>query len=170
MKIALLGLLCLGACAVPPPPTPDLLELAKEYPSYGKVDDRKRWAPAMCASPPEPMRRTSASTDLATHGRKSYFLYAKDRAAYLAGKEQPIGQVLVKESWIPSCGFMPGPLFMMIKSGGADSDEGWIYATLTSDGKSVTGSGRMESCMKCHRDAPRDRIFGLPAVAAVSTP
>jgi hypothetical protein len=43
------------------------------------------------------------------------------------------------------------------------TDEGWVYGTVTADGKKVTSAGRVESCMGCHKDAPHDRLFGLPA-------
>jgi hypothetical protein len=42
------------------------------------------------------------------------------------------------------------------------TDEGWVYGTVTADGKRVTSAGRVESCMGCHKDAPHDRLFGLP--------
>lgn len=44
-----------------------------------------------------------------------------------------------------------------------DTDEGWVYGTVTPDGKMVTSAGKVESCMKCHQKAPHDRLFGLPA-------
>ena len=55
-------------------------------------------------------------------------------------------------------------LFVMMKldSKTADTDEGWVYATLTPDGKTVTSAGKLESCMKCHQKAENDRLFGLP--------
>ena len=42
------------------------------------------------------------------------------------------------------------------------TDEGWVYGTVTADGKTVNSVGKIESCMKCHKDAPHDRLFGLP--------
>src|SRR5437870_10625362 len=55
-------------------------------------------------------------------------------------------------------------LFIMFKTepGTPGTDEGWVYGTVTADGKQVTSAGRVESCMACHRDAPHDRLFGLP--------
>jgi hypothetical protein len=57
-----------------------------------------------------------------------------------------------------------GPLFIMFKMDPQTpgTDEGWVYGTVTADGKQVTSAGRMESCRKCHQDAPHDRLFGLP--------
>jgi hypothetical protein len=42
------------------------------------------------------------------------------------------------------------------------TDEGWVYGTVTADGRKVTSAGRVESCMGCHKDAPHDRLFGNP--------
>jgi hypothetical protein len=52
-------------------------------------------------------------------------------------------------------------LFIMFKAdpGTPGTDEGWVYGTVTPDGKQVTSAGRVESCMGCHRDAPHDRLF-----------
>ena len=42
-----------------------------------------------------------------------------------------------------------------------DTDEGWVYGTVSADGKTVTSAGRVQSCMNCHQDAPHDRLFGV---------
>ena len=43
-----------------------------------------------------------------------------------------------------------------------DSDEGWVYATVTPDGR-VTSAGRVASCMGCHEpSATHERLFGVP--------
>lgn len=42
----------------------------------------------------------------------------------------------------------------------AGTDQGWVYGTVTPDGKTVTAAGRVESCMKCHQAARHDRLFG----------
>lgn len=61
-----------------------------------------------------------------------------------------------------------GPLFVMMKltPDAAHSDAGWVYATLTPDGKEVTAAGRIASCMGCHVEAKHDRQFGLPGYNA----
>jgi hypothetical protein len=46
-----------------------------------------------------------------------------------------------------------------------DTDQGWVYATLTPDGH-VTATGRITSCMGCHEHAPHDRLFGVPTSPA----
>jgi hypothetical protein len=43
-----------------------------------------------------------------------------------------------------------------------DTDAGWIYGTVDADLKTVTSVGKVANCMKCHQDAPHDRLFGLP--------
>lgn len=148
-----------------------LLDIAAKYKSYGKVDDMAKWAPWLCAAPPPPKARLSESKDSDTHGRKLYFLFAVNRNEYVARKTPQVGQVIVKESWFPKIGALePSPetshqsdLFIMTKLAPAtkDTDEGWIYGTVTPDGKIVTSSGRVESCMKCHIQAKNDRLFGL---------
>jgi hypothetical protein len=99
----------------------------------------------------------------------------------------PVGQVVVKEAWHPvevkgndnkatqkvplvsgKAGrlYRPGSqadLFIMFKLDAKTpgTDEGWVYGTVTPDGKEVTCAGRVASCMGCHADAPHDRLFGL---------
>ncbi len=105
----------------------------------------------------------------------------------LAGKKRPLtDQVVVKESWLaeeikpmkpdfPPAYVVgkdgkhyrpatPGPLFVMYQTDPKDpnSDDGWVYGTLTPDGKTVTGVGRLQNCMNCHQKAPHGRLFGLP--------
>jgi hypothetical protein len=40
------------------------------------------------------------------------------------------------------------------------TDNGWVYGTVSADGKQVTSAGRLESCMNCHLQAAHDRLFG----------
>lgn len=56
-------------------------------------------------------------------------------------------------------------LFIMLKLDPKTpgTDEGWVYGTVTPDGKTVTSAGKVESCMKCHVEAKKDRLFGPPA-------
>ena len=56
-----------------------------------------------------------------------------------------------------------GDLFVMMKLDPKTpgTDEGWVYATLTPDGKKLTSAGLVESCMKCHQETKTDRLFGL---------
>jgi hypothetical protein len=196
-----------------------LLEIAHTYPKFGRVDDLGRWAPTYCVGSPA-VARFSASDDSSTHGLKLYSLFARRHDAYVkcTGADNPVGQVLVKESWVPepvadenerlqlitntfrlepgegSSGtgrwvrdeFMPcarkggklyraaqkADLFIMfkVKPDNPDTDKGWVYGTVTADGKQVTSCGRVASCMHCHQRAPRDRLFGLPKDAPEPEP
>jgi hypothetical protein len=160
MRIASAALLLLAGCAA----DARLLEVSAAYPSYGRVDDTARIATPLCRPPDPAPPRLSASRDPETHGRKLYYLYAKDHEAYrmVRDRAQPVGQVLVKESWIPGASRTRGPLFVMMKTGEADSDAGWIYATMSPDGKTVTASGKIASCMECHQsERTKDRLFGV---------
>jgi hypothetical protein len=172
-------LLLLGSCGTPAAPDPRLLQVAKDYVAYGRVTDHLRWAPTLCSAPPPTWSpappRMSVSRDAGTHGRKLYHLYAKDFDAYRMSelRPQPAGQVLVKEAWIPAAGSTSknpmagerGPLFLMMKTGESDSDAGWIYATLTPDGNTVTAAGKIASCMECH-ESKQDRLFGVKSCAS----
>ena len=164
------------------PFTKDLLKAAEEYESWGRVDDTTRVAPMACMSagpqpnPPQPY--LSASKDDTTHGKKLYLLFSKNRNDYLAiakNKTAAVGQVVVKQSWIaeeatdPKSGFKvlkagkQAALFVMMKLDPKTpgTDEGWVYATLTPDGRKLTSAGMVESCMKCHVETKTDRLFGL---------
>jgi len=158
--ILILGAL-LGGCATAP--EPPLLDIAQSYWEYGYVDEIPRVAPTMCKAPTRPAARRSVSRDETTHGQKTYYLFAKDRMAYLHAKDldQPDGQVVVKQSWIHP-NRQAGPLFIMTKSGGD-----WTYATATPDGKTITASGKLASCIECHEsESTRDRMFGVTSCAA----
>jgi hypothetical protein len=183
-----------------------LQRAATEYSSWKRVDQHWRWAPAMCR-PPTPSLHRSRSANADTHGRKLYTLFAKDLDGYFELTEgtaavtsgiapaRPVaarvGQVIVKESWIPERvdpdevptsptagedllhfafhegnvwrGTQRGPLFVMMKmeADTIGTDQGWVYGTLDDEGN-VTGSGAITSCMECHVEAPNDRLFGPP--------
>jgi hypothetical protein len=104
-------------------------------------------------------------------------------------KPNPVGQIVVKEAWVPEevkltdeespLGTRDKPfveheghiyrqgdlagLFIMYKLDPKTpgTDEGWVYGTVSADGKTVTSAGRVQSCMNCHQDAPHDRLFGV---------
>ena len=56
----------------------------------------------------------------------------------------------------------PHELFIMTKVDPRtpDTDNGWIYAVVSTDRKAVLQSGRIESCMHCHDQTSRDRLYG----------
>lgn len=141
-----------------------LLEVAGKYESYGKVNDLAKWAPWLCRMPPPP-KASFSKAEKSPHGRKLYFLYAADRNQYFENKPPQVGQVIVKESWIPENNEPSKKfgLFIMMKldpkTKGAD--QGWVYGTVSADGKTVSSSGRVESCMGCHVQTKNDRLFGM---------
>lgn len=221
-RTALVGILCFNACAtllgtlpshsqedssnVAGPTTKvvndpkfhaRLLEIAAEYPQYGKVDDIMRWVPTLCMFQPPPKAEMSRSKDAHTHGQKLFYLFAKVRHAYVRN-EAVLGQVIVKEAWHPPSPdaikaaaediksrdgtparpilmFEPeilGPksgLYIMYntESKTAETDDGWVYGTVTEDGKTVTSAGRVKSCMECHASAKHGRLFGLENAKSV---
>ena len=88
----------------------ELLKAAAEYEPWGRVDEVMRWAPTACAPPgpppfyPPPQPKFSASKDKETHGQKLYSLFAKNRNDYLGiakSKTAAVGQIIVKQSWVP---------------------------------------------------------------------
>jgi hypothetical protein len=141
-------------------------------------------APAPPPSQDQP--RLSGAEPGSAHGEKLYFLYAKDRIGY--GKastqnlEAEVGQVIVKEAFAPvevaenaaknpkrvarkgAHVFEPGEriaLFVMKKvaKDTPGTDQGWVYAVIDGAGKTVKASGALELCVKCHANAPHDRLF-----------
>ena len=205
MRPGLFTLVLLTSCsglAVEPDPVPGtaennpafhgrLRELAAAYPSYQRVDDELHWAPYLCRQPEPSHPRRSASMNLDTHGRKLYYVFAKDRDAYLSrnAKTPAIsGQVVIKEAWevaeVPATTTYDATvspvrylredgklffakqitsLFIMYRTAAAtpDTDNGWVYGTISADGQTITSSGRVQSCMGCHVKAPHERLFGI---------
>ena len=165
-----------------------LLEIAANYKTYGKADDRMREAAIPCAAFafPKSDHRFSRSADEGTHGKKLYLMFAANldpiTRSYSGDRQQKSGdQVIVKESWMavederafPSVrgedgkhytAGPKGPLFVMFQIDAKDprADAGWIYGTTAPDGKAITGIGRLPNCMGCHEKAPHGRLFGLP--------
>jgi hypothetical protein len=159
--------------------------------TFTLIDPNARWAPVRCAAPrptDRVMGQMSVSKDTDTHGQKLYLLYARQSKAYidLTEKGSPLDQMLVKESWQVEevekderpigdktplarkgkrlfLGKARGDLFIMFKLDPKtpQTDNGWVYGTVTADGKQVTSAGRVESCIGCHTRAKYDRLFGL---------
>lgn len=175
-----------------------MLDVAAGYYKYQKYDDNLRRAPWLCAMPPPSGPKLSKSKDAGTHGQKVYYVYAKDMASYINNQKAPDDQVLVKESFlplpVPSVPLAGDPdakpflgegekykagekhgLFIMMRlkpgsPGYEDTDDGWIYGTVTADGKTVTSAGKVQSCMGCHLQAPHGRLFGVPKTTPQATP
>jgi hypothetical protein len=94
-----------------------------------------------------------------------------------------ISQVLVKEAFAPvetqemhslhllpaehdGKLYLPGEpkgLYILFKPRTADAaatDAGWVYGTIAADMTTITGAGKIDSCMGCHQSLP-GRLFGL---------
>ncbi len=54
-------------------------------------------------------------------------------------------------------------LFIMYKTDPKteNTDDGWVYGTVSADSNTITSAGRVKSCMNCHQEAPHGRLFGL---------
>lgn len=188
-----------------------LLDIGKSYETYRMLHELSLSTNACAAafSRVEGMKLSKAST-AAAHGKKMYFLFRKDQPVVRNGHQtHPVGQVIVKEAWIPEEVADPGPnsnysdklvsrtrkrqteegiqtwqftywpyvekdskffhagakaeLFIMFKvdPSTSETDQGWVYATMSSDGKKILSAGKLKSCMKCHCDAPNDRVFSF---------
>ena len=83
-----------------------LIEASKDYLYFGMVNSVALPAPAACApadsGTPKPFM--SESEHESSHGKKLYFLFAKEIGHYVTpkGTPAPVGQVVVKEAWTSS--------------------------------------------------------------------
>lgn len=119
----------------------------RDYRAWGRVDDELRWAPSLCRLPLPGRARMSAAAD-GGHARKLYSVLAKDHDRYprARAKEgqrmpQPVGQVVVKESYHPEPvkGAEPPPALAR-QDQRIDGDHFNPYA---SDGKQTYHASRM---------------------------
>ena len=83
-----------------------LIAAAEDYLRFGMVNSIAKPAPADCmpAGPDSPQPFMSQSEHEASHGKKLYFLFAKEIGHYVnpEGDPAPVGQVVVKEAWTSS--------------------------------------------------------------------
>jgi len=161
--------------------------IARDYPTWGQLNTSLRVAPTDCRRPRATSRGalTISFADSGPHSTKLYRLYARDPAAYRgveSGASQA-AQVLVKETFVAEPFSMSGPgevpefvvqtpealfragapagLFVMQRDASAGSSESaWTYATVAPSGE-ITAIGRIDSCIRCHVDAPYGGLFGL---------
>lgn len=161
--------------------------IARDYPTWGELHTALRVAPTDCRMPRIVSHGTLTISlaESGPHGTKLYRLYARDPAAYrgLESGASQEGQVLVKEAFVAEPFEMQGPgevpkdtvwtpggmfragapagLFVMQRGASAAAGEsGWTYATVAPTGE-ITALGRIDSCIRCHREAPYDGLFGL---------
>jgi len=155
LAIGVFGVLVLSLLADAPKPKSDppfekeLLQVAKNYKSWGRVDDEMRWAPYLCREPNPAMARFSSSGDAETHGEKLYSLFAKNRKDYIEigkTKSASVGQVIVKESWIPqeTADVKPGAFDRkgVIHTSGGKTDADHFYPFATKAGRAYKASKR----------------------------
>jgi hypothetical protein len=82
----------------------ELLKIAAEYKTWGRVDDEMRWGMPDCVAPRPGQVYWSASKDEGTHGQKLYSLFARrwlDYVSHAQCQSVPVGQAIVKQSWVP---------------------------------------------------------------------
>lgn len=184
-----------------------LKQVSKEYKTYqlhrNKTTDSiaLQWTITMCAAQPPITHRlkgiadsfsiSKAIPEISPHGNKLYKLYIKDYPSYITNfvKEQPIGQVLVKETWntmqvnADSLNSQPSKiqslndgnwytpttvseLFIMYKEKETvQNDKGWVYGIISLEkGETkpeILTQGKISSCISCHSGTKYDRIFGV---------
>ncbi|MBX9737222.1 MAG: cytochrome P460 family protein [Phycisphaerales bacterium] len=163
--------------------------IAQDYRKLNKLTDGPEPAPGLCGLPMSPSDAVmSNSRDDSTHGRKVYHMYANGTSRYSKlfsywnwklepdDLPFPVGTIVVKEAFKPrqddeqgwpiskprALGEFIG-LFVMFKvdEKSARTDEGWVYATVDRDLKTITSIGVIESCAGCHRQSETDRMIGL---------
>lgn len=89
-----------------------LQKISREYKTYtllyNKTASLLSWTVLDCTAPPKGHRNvfdsfytSKASPQISLHGNKLYKLYVKEFVSYVnpAIKEQPVGQIIVKETW-----------------------------------------------------------------------
>ena len=182
-----------------------LLQIAKAYKTYFRYDNVVKdsatlnWTIELCA-PFSPTKqatmdnlRFSTPNSLGSrHGNKLYKLYVKDINSYsdTTKKMQPLGQVIVKETWnvrevkkdsilnknkaikqSKNDGKWYTPttvseLFIMYKEQKNEkNDEGWVYGIVSLEGNknstTILENGKLSTCISCHKGTKYDRIFGV---------
>jgi hypothetical protein len=191
-------------------PTDRLTEIAKEYKKYKQFKEVKiivtdsskyKWTIALCSRPKniemgwyhkiDSSFISKADKSLSPHGDKLYRLFIKDYDAYIRNAPigQPIGQVIVKETWnvqeiihdslnkkiqqVQSKNdgkwYTPtniSELFIMYKEKEKPSnDKGWSYGTYSVENKNekplLLNDLKISSCISCHKENKYDRIFGV---------
>jgi hypothetical protein len=180
-----------ASASIDPRFTSAVREAARQYQTWGRVDDQPRLAPALCAAPfggPQPSHIRLSAAGAGPHHNKLYFLWASDRDLYLNHQPPGPGFAVVKEAFAavlaPTVGASAADpartlvtsagqhlaagerrdLFVMTKLAESDgTDEGWVYGTVAVDGR-VTSAGRVAECMGCHdANGTQGRLFGLAA-------
>ncbi len=206
LMVFVLGLtICITSISFTTTNTPNeqLLKIAGEYKTYLRYDNVTNdnaalsWTVTTCASISslqkniDSLHFSKASSSVSQHGNKLYKLYVKDLRSYTdtTKKMQPLGQVLVKETWnvheIPKDSisttlyamkqskndgkwYTPttvSELFIMYKEEKNEkNDEGWVYGIVSMESPkskaTILENGKLSTCISCHKGTKYDRIFG----------
>jgi len=126
-----------------------LQEIAATYQDWGRVDNEMRWAPSLCRMPRPSVGRFS---EQGPHGRKLYWLYAKNRAQYMAASaehSQPVGQVIVKEAWKPEQTDRKEGYLVSVASPSPDVVGGMYSPFAKRDGKVFEATERLGLYVMC---------------------
>jgi hypothetical protein len=190
--------------------TDRITEIAKEYQQYKQFKDTKiivtdsskyNWIVVSCFVPNSSEAGyhykidssfiSKAHKTKSLHGNKLYRLFIKEYASYIRNDSigQPIGQVIVKETWnvkeiaydsinlkvqqIRSQNdgkwYTPttvSELFVMYKEKeSSNNDKGWNYGMYSIEDPNrkpvLLNDMNISSCISCHRETKYDRIFGV---------
>ena len=191
-----------------------LLQISEEYKAYARYDNTRmvitdsaawNWTISLCTTTPQTSPYKSSGTQIivdslhiskpnmasSPHGNKLYKLFVQDIKSYrdTTLKFQPLGQVIVKETWNVKAvskdsvsklnasvkqsmndGNWYSPttvseLFIMYKEHKSENnDEGWVYGIINLEDKieaaKILEKGKISSCIGCHSGTKYDRIFG----------
>jgi hypothetical protein len=140
----------------------DYVGLAKDKkPELGQVVVKQSWTPVIVIGDEAATARKHAGYPVV--GLSTVQISeSSDAKGEASGKWDSFFPYVVKDDKVYKAA-KQADLFIMMKfdSRTPNTDEGWVYGTVTPDGKTVATAGRVASCMKCHRDAKYDRLFGL---------
>ncbi len=126
----------------------------RDYKPWGRVDDELRWAPWLCRMPLPGRVRMSAAED-GGHARKLYSVFAKHRDRYplvegQAPVAQPVGQVLIKESYVPEL-VEDGAAAALLGAGATPPDVMDHFDPILRDGDRVYRASRLAGAYVCSR-------------------
>lgn len=102
---------------------------------------------------PTPAEVASLAADPHMHKSITVWVNKIGADAMTTGGRFPAGSVIVKEKHVWRYGGVDMSTVMIKRPAGYNPKCGdWEFQTLDASGKVVTSHGRIESCMKCHRD------------------
>lgn len=189
-------------------PTKKITKIAKEYFQYKQYKELKKtqiiigdsskysWTISLCIRDTYHIQidsnfMSNADVSKSLHGNKLYRLFIKKYDEYIKNDSigQPIGQVIVKETWnvkeikfdslntkiqqIKSKNdgkwYTPttvSELFIMYKEkDNKFNDKGWNYGIYSIENKNekpiLLNNIKISTCINCHKENKYDRVFGV---------